>query len=911
MPLWQRLLIGVVAGLLGTAVTVAIGGGAAKAGSAPTTVAGVPVGPGEVTVSGRGAFSNLKITVSQTQDLVNQAIGISWTGMEPTGLGQQNDPLTNFLQIMECWGDKVTDASTPADAVNDVPANPGPPREQCEWGGATDVGNYTNAAQGLHHFANGPDDSRGIRGFNGTQTDQQTDSVYESGSGAPEVPFRAVDGTVVPHLTSNGNWLNPYYDHTTTNELPFNFTWPGGTGTAVFQADTALEAPGLGCGDPVSNGSSTPRDCWLVIVPRGPTDINGQPYPANDFSVLGSPLASPIWPDRIAIPLQYRLDASPCPIGAHEHRTQGSELVTAAMVSWQSGFCASKGTVLGYSSLDDDLVRQQLTTAGAGNGELEFLSRAADPSTVPAGEQIVYAPVTLSGVTISFRIDYTTDEQSSVGPPRSLGPPVTQINLTPRLVAKLITDSYVDANAFRLGGDPARAVAFGTPDASHYTWLLKNPVNMFEDPDFQQHNPQVDGLDNLAGARLGATVEVELAGSDAAFELWSWILADPSARAFLAGQPDPWGMTVDPYYSTSAQVNPTHAGIPLPSTSYPSPDPWCGFPGISGPSDVSPGQTAECMTTIRPYTNSMAVTAQDVATNKGLQKLVWDPIGPPPGYISDSGGLPLAGSAAVLGVTSTDQADRYGVVDASLQNAAGTFVAPDTAGLLAGEAAMKPSSVPSVLQPDFTSTSPTAYPLTMLTYAAVAPSTVTSADCQAYASLLSYAAGPGQVPGVALGDLPAGYAPLPAALEKQTSGAAATLTAACAHHTTPGGSPGQGTNPGQGGNPSGAGPTGTSGTPGTAGTPGKAGSSAGTPGGYGPIPSGGPAAIQPLQLTGGITPANPQVWGYGLPVGVAIGLVATMAAPLLSRRRARWLFRALRLAQLPQLSQLPGSPRQL
>jgi hypothetical protein len=228
--------------------------------------------------------------------------------------------------------------------------------------------------------------------------------------------------------------------------------------------------------------------------------------------------------------------------------------------------------------------------------------------------------------------------------------------------------------------------------------------------------------------------------------------------------------------------------------------------------------------------------------------------------------------------------------------------------------------VPGMLQPDFTSTSSTAYPLTMLTYAAVVPSTVASADCTAYAALLNYVAGPGQVPGVALGDLPPGYAPLPTALEKQTSSAASTLTAACAHRAGPGGNPGRGPHPGHGTNPSGIGspsdiggtgnPTGTSGTPATAGTTGKTGSSTGVQGGA-PIPTGGPAAIQPLQLTGGTTPANPQAWGYGLPVGAATGFLATMAAPLLSRRRARWLFRTLRLAQFPQLSQLPGSPRLL
>ncbi len=292
----------------------------------------------------------------------------------------------------------------------------------------------------------------------------------------------------------------------------------------------------------------------------------------------------------------------------------------------------------------------------------------------------MYAPVALSGVTISFEIDFQKADGSK-------GPPITQINLTPRLVAKLLTDSYWQANPYRLGGTN-NLTGGGTPPASHYAWLAKNPANLFADPDFQRYNPQFKGIDDAATAGFPVgSVMVELTGSDAAYELWSWILADPSAKSFLAGRPDPWGMTVDPYFSTSQKVNPAHAGLILPTNTFPSPDSWSGYTQIPPAS----GQPPITITGYRPYTDSMAAGAQDVLEDNPLQKLDWDTFDPPPTHYKSDYSIPVPGTRDIMGVTSTDSADRYGILDASLLNAGGKFVTPNTAGLLAGAAAMRPS----------------------------------------------------------------------------------------------------------------------------------------------------------------------------------------------------------------------------
>jgi hypothetical protein len=84
----------------------------------------------------------------------------------------------------------------------------------------------------------------------------------------------------------------------------------------------------------------------------------------------------------------------------------------------------------------------------------------------------------------------------------------------------------------------------------------------------------------------------------------------------------------------------------------------------------------------------------------------------------------LPGKRTLLVVVDAATATRYGLPTATLRNTAGQFVAPTTQGLLAGEAAMKPSTVPGVLASDPSASDPAAYPLTALSYAVTSPSTL-------------------------------------------------------------------------------------------------------------------------------------------------------------------------------------------
>jgi hypothetical protein len=261
---------------------------------------------------------------------------------------------------------------------------------------------------------------------------------------------------------------------------------------------------------------------------------------------------------------------------------------------------------------------------------------------------------------------------------------------------------------------------------------------------------------------------VQLGGSDLTSLLWSWVKADPDASAFLAGTPDMFGMV----------VNPNNKGLTLPTSVFPRNDQSCTDIILGG------GVTGKlCTLDAHPFTTDMHDAGRSASRGDTQARTpVLGPDGTTP--ISKKLDPQAPGQRALLAVVDTVTATRYGLPTAALRNASGQFVAPTTAGLLAGEAAMKPSAVPGVLAPDPTATNPAAYPLTALSYAVTAPTKLDTATGKDYATFLRYAAGPGQQPGIAPGQLPLGMAPLPDPLKAQTITAAATIEAQAGTTTT-------------------------------------------------------------------------------------------------------------------------------
>ena len=795
-----------------------------------------------VTVSGRGEFKGMKFTVSQTKDLTDQAVRVSWTGGAPTTFAG-SEFNTGFVQIMQCWGN----------ADDAVKSNPGPPRTQCEYGASPTTGRGTWPG-------NGYDDTRDVS-YSAQPTRYGQDDTYGSdGSfGQGEVPFKAVNGEYVTAGTQN----NKFFSYNTTNEIDFARTSPDGTGTTLFETATSLQAPQLGCGDPIkqADGSVKGRSCWLVIVPQGSLDLNGQPYADTTQVNAGSPVSSTNWANRIAVPLGFDSVGTSCKIGAHELDTTGSELVTDAMTSWQAKLCDS-GTVYSYSELGDADARSQLSSDQA---QLAFSSDAvgSDAGVAAPPDKVYNAPVALSGVVIAFNID----SQPGVGAPPAdqalAGSQLTQVKLDPLLVAKLLTESYRNspwgAVTTSLTGGAVKVTA-----AKGYDWAVNNPEGLITDPQFLALNPSFATMSISETPSTDTDLITALGHSDSAKELWKYVESDATARKFLAGIPDAYGMHVNPYYSTDPDVNPTGTAFDPNRDDYPKSDPWSWTATNEGPKVLAQG-----MTDFHPYVDDMHEGAVDALRGVQLWKSSWNALADPPAW--QTPGPQAIGDRFQLVVTDAASAQRYGLPTAELLNSSGNYVAAGTASLSA--AAATATGDPAVVSPkDATGK---AYPLGMLVYAQLRPTQLTEQQRDGYSALIRYAVGAGQVSGVSLGELPLGYAPLSKTLKNQALAVAQQIDAITTTRTSSGASPSGST-------------TGTGATAGT--TPGS-GSSLPATGATGtPAPSAAAAPVTPdLETTaGGLTPGDPAVpLRLAVPIGAGLGLLAALLAPLAGGWRPR------------------------
>lgn len=692
---------------------------------APAAAADTPAGNSAVTKSGTGDFAGLQVTVSQTQGLIDQTLSVSWKGgvATPSAINGNGGPLGNFLQIMQCWGDD--------------PA--GPDRTQCQFG-------VTGVAT--------------VYGFGGRFLTEDPGGLTDPLETIPKVgssiyfPFWPV-GSTKP-TTASDQYDPAYFDLQSTNEIPVARTHPDGTGFVNFEAQTRDQAPGLGCGAPITaNGVTTGQSCWLVVVPRDTKEVDGT-VPSSANGLQSSALSQTNWNKRIVFPLGFLPLGQHCAIGAAERQISGDEVPVEAVSRWQPTLCATAGgAAYNYTQLTDDVARTKLLSDQP--PDLGVLTNPVPPDQA-AGHSLVYAPIVHSALVIGFSVVRNPLLEPGSDDPRVAtdGSAFTGMKLNPRLVAKLLTQSYRGAQT-----PPNFGYVFNTPNL---VLPATNPASLNTDKEFLALNPEY--ADELA-TNIYIELFVPEGTYDVAGVLWQWVLGDPDARAFVDGTPDPNGMV----------VNPANKGLQLPLPSFPRKDAVCAsYPATDGTHSEN---VSFCSSDAHLYANNL----HDAARSAGRgDRLALDP--QHTSFTADGSSysfpkLPRLqpDEEAEMAVTDLATAERYGLQVASLQNysSKNTFVLPDEAGLTAGLAAMKPSAVPGVLTPDPTSTNPAAYPLTTLSYAVADTNTLTAASAKDDAAFLRYAAGPGQVPGLLPGQLPPGNVPLSATLKAQTLAAATTI----------------------------------------------------------------------------------------------------------------------------------------
>jgi len=671
---------------------------------------------------------NLRVTVSQTKNLTAQGLDISWTGAIPNSSRPEGSGGANFLQIFQCWGEDPDRPGHPDRTTCQYGANPGPGTSRAEYTTPESVD---------------PQDIKYTKPGTSYFNPPYTSIPFNSATGEKVWDLKRNNSGVLELDSSVSMSSNQFFSRLTSNEV----TWAGsdssGNGNVKFETQTASSAPGLGCGTAVKVGAKyVGQPCWIVILPRGTKDN-------RQNGIFQSGLFWDAWKHHLAVKLDFRPIGIRCSIGVPERLVQGSELAGAAFASWQPRLCneGAKSAFVISNQYDGDALES------ASSEETSPLAITTRALRNEREDSLVYAPLAIGGISVSFSIDRRVDESMVIpSEVRALDQtPFTSLRLTPRLLAKLLTGSYPD----------------GLPPFVDLGTVSDNPRNITEDPDFIQVNNNSTHWQymSLTFGGIGDAL-VPNSRSFLAERVWTYIMSDAEGRDFMAGKPDPFGMKINPWFSTDSKINPSGTAFEAPNLGFPKSDPvekpdtTQGGASISGPINV---------VTWRPYLSDFEEGAKATLTGNAFELGAWDLNKTPPAF-AKTPRSPL-GSRRVIALTTTPAAERYQSFQAALRNPAGEFVSPSLASLQDAHNAMTPSEAnKGVYELSFDSqeakNASGAYPLAVPIYAAINPEQSDSDTRIAYADLIKFAVSEGQNPGTELGDLPPGYAPLNSAFVK-------------------------------------------------------------------------------------------------------------------------------------------------
>lgn len=512
-------------------------------------------------------------------------------------------------------------------------------------------------------------------------------------------------------------------------------TAPNGTGQVDIQILTALENQFLNCG--------VHHLCSLVIVPSQGGNTLETPVNCSDHSLdaggtdegqyaFSNETGQCSWADRIIVPLTFAPAPTNCPIKNASFTALGSPMLARAMDQWLAAMCASANplTVTYNSAITEP---EAIADVPLGLGDIALTTRPG-PANIGGKRTYTYAPVAISAISIAYWVDNP-----------ATGEPVTTLKLDPRLVAKMLTQSYDFQNEGCGGGKPVKGIGCdGAVDG--------NPFSLFADPEFKLLNPKVQTPTGFGAAFQVPTVES--GESDMTWEVTRWIAANKAANGFVQGQFDPWGM----------HVNTDYLGLKYPVDSFTSQD---SYPVIE-----------------HKYSPVFPLSA--VA---GFQVANWDP---GTDWEKDQFGnfpkdpIEIPGERALFAILDQGDAAAFRFPTAEIENAKGHYVAPTEKAMTAALPSMTASGGNHITKDvNYAKQPADAYPLTMTVYAMVPTSGISAAKASAISRFLDFVAGPGQVRGDQPGDLPAGYVPLPAAMRAETLRAATEVLNQAGNATSP------------------------------------------------------------------------------------------------------------------------------
>jgi hypothetical protein len=678
------------------------------------------------------SFPSYRVTVSadQTENLRGrQRIRISWKGAQPSG-GRASNPFgENGLNqeypvvILQCRGTDDPDA----------PAKQQVRPETCWTGSVAERSQVTRAdseASWTHDLDATPEQKARVSGMDPFPTADECPTADIPPYFTKLTPFVAAKGTTfaacdadhMPPEAAVGAAFPPA-------EIAA-FTDLDGTGEVQFEVRSDVENESLGC--------NHETDCTIEVIPivglscdqpSSPMTIadkacrKGGRFPAGSSNFANDGVDQAVspalwwspsnWKNRFSIPITFGLPPDTCDVLDPRAPTgfYGSELLAQAALQWAPAYCLNKQRFkFQFNNMSDEAGWNLMEGGGGVAAEVSSVHplRGSDP--------VGYAPTAVTG----FSIGYQIDKPDNAGE-------YTDLRLNARLIAKLLTESY-------LGSDLGR----GHPG------IGDNPLGIMNDPEFIKLNPGLSQVSQEAGATLLSLSN----SSDVIEQLTEYIAQDKDAMDFIHGKPDPWGMKVNPSYK---DISMPRADWPLLDTYVPKTESDCR--------NKNPGvyfsQIAAPVTTMRKIAEALLDSWPNVQTrcdfdqSTGLYKL---------GRIDRQS----FGSRFMLGLVSLGDAARYGLRSAALETRPGTYVAPSNHSLSAAIALTTQSKryYPFALDQADVRKSGTAYPGTMVVYTAARLQNLAQEDADKVAQFIRISTTEGQKQGSGNGELPAGFLPI-------------------------------------------------------------------------------------------------------------------------------------------------------
>ncbi len=471
--------------------------------------------------------------------------------------------------------------------------------------------------------------------------------------------------------------------------------------------------------------------------------------------------------NTVVVPLNFAAQNAGCPASDTELQTDSSFSVEHFLPAAVDATCAgSTGVVALNTATDNETVSSDFASGGVDIGFVDNPADATQEATLFGGKQFAYVPVAVSATAVGML--------AGESDPNGTAFPVSQYDLTPNMVAGLLTSEYETATGTVQAFSPYN---FELADNLVSSWnnlappltcanLLGCPVATKKAliPAERQYELQYNTFDLLNPVSSG-NFGPDVFGSfnsdvpnGSSYQATNWVCNAPNAPYTV----DVNEVTPPPGESNPVPVTVTDSNVAN-ATLTTAPDGSQVWPPVGSPGApwIFPScQTYSKFPSLATSSNDYGESQSPALQAKSIRQFAYGG-----GSVPVVAGGSFTQMPAGFGIMDSSEASFYGLNTASLENADGHFEAPTVANLEAAEANVTACPTNDLSCPadtykiDYTSTaSPNAYPMPDITYAMVPTAPLPASQATAVKNLLTNLVTFSHSGGSLA--LPSGYAPL-------------------------------------------------------------------------------------------------------------------------------------------------------